>query len=186
MFCISFSLDEAMEPGRLVGALNARLERDIRVTGCRPVEESFHARYSARAKRYLYLICNAREMEPVVAGRAAHFVPHIDEAGLDAVAQVFVGRHDFGAFCSKRARAGSVVRTVSEMSVSRRGDLVEFSITADGFLYNMARAMAGALLNAARGRLTRRDIAKRLSTGVRDNLIFTAPAEGLYLDRVFY
>ena len=185
-FCISFRHGTRQNTTRLLMALNANLADDIRVTECTEMGESFHARYSACAKRYIYKVYNSRIMDPFLRGLAAQFIPHIDERELDDIAKVFLGTHDFRAFCSKKTDAEDTVRTVSDISVIRDGELVIFSITADGFLYNMARAMVGTLFNAARGRLGRGDIAARLKSGKRDNLIATAPAEGLYLDEVFY
>lgn len=186
MFCISFLDGGDLAPGRLQMALNNNLPPDIRATAARFVPTDFHARYSATGKRYRYLVWNHAVMDPFYVERAAQFVPPIDERALHSVAQVFVGRHDFSAFCAKKSDVEDTVRTVSDYSVARSGDLVSFSVTADGFLYNMARAMAGTLLNAARGKLSREDIETRLKTGVRDNLVATAPACGLYLDEVFY
>ena len=186
MFCISFKSQSDIKPERLVMALNNNLPDDIRVTECRKVDDGFHARYSARAKRYIYKIYNSDIMDPFYAGRAVRFSPRIDEKELNGAAQVFSGRHDFKAFCSKKTDAPDTVRTITDISVTRDGELVTISITADGFLYNMARAISGSLLNVARGKLSKEDIASRLETGVRDNLIATAPAEGLYLDYVFY
>lgn len=186
MFCISFKTDKAIQPARLMSALNARLDRDIRVTDCREMGEDFHARYSAKGKRYIYQIWNAPVLDPFMAGRAAHIPRPIDAGMMNQAAQIFVGTHDFKAFGSARVGDKDTVRTVSVCSVVRQGELIVIAITADGFLYHMARAMAGALVNVARGRLTAEDLAERLCTGLRDNLIMTAPAEGLYLDEVFY
>ena len=186
MFCISFKSDSNIKPERLVMALNNNFPHDLRAMSCTTVDDDFHARYSAKAKRYIYKIYNSDIIDPFYAGRAARFSPRIDEKELNDIAQVFLGTHDFKAFCSKKTDVPDTVRTVTDISVTRDGELVTVSITADGFLYSMARAIVGSLLGAARGKLSKDDVALRLKTGVRDSLIATAPAEGLYLDHVFY
>lgn len=185
-FCISFMDEGGIAPKRVQAALNNRLPADIRATDCELVADDFHARYSSTGKRYIYYVYNNVVMDPFYVGRAAQFIPVIDEVRLNDIAQVFVGRHDFKAFSSQKSDVEDTLRTVSEFTVVRQGDLVIFSVTADGFLYNMARAMAGTLLNAARGKLDKEAIAQRLLSRQRDNLIATAPAQGLYLDKVLY
>lgn len=186
MFCISFKNDGGLKPERILMALNTKLARDIRATECTAVGDDFHARYSSTGKRYIYKVWNSRIMDPFFCGRAAQFIPHIDETEIEKTAAVFLGTHDFKAFCSKKTRVEDTRRMVSEISLARDGELVVFSITADGFLYNMARVIVGTLLNVARGKLNGGDIARILESGQRENLIATAPAEGLYLDKVYY
>jgi len=186
VFTVSFALGDCWQPADLQRALNATLPYDIRVLDCKIVGEGFHARYDATGKRYLYLIWNGPVMDPFLNDRACFFPLAIDERQLHEVAQVFVGRHDFKAFCGVKSRPDDTVRTISDCSVSREGHLVTLSVTADGFLYNMARAIAGTLLNVCRGRVARGQIEEWLASGLRDNLIATAPACGLYLDEVFY
>lgn len=185
-FCISFQTQKRIKPDNILMALNTNLPGDIRVIDCVQVPDAFHARYSASGKRYVYKVYNARVLDPFWVGRAAQFLPDINEKELNDVAQVFVGAHDFRAFCAKKTAVSDTTRTVSAFTVERQDDIVLFSVTADGFLYNMARAMIGTLLNVARCKLTRDGIAQRLASGVRDNLVATAPAAGLYLDEVFY
>ncbi len=185
-FTVSFKREGVPADASVVAALNAALPPDIRVLSSRRVPDGFHARYSARGKSYRYLVADSRVLDPFLYGRALRFGGHIDEAELERTAQVFVGAHDFRAFCSSKTDAGDTVRTVSRFSVTRAGDLVRFDVTADGFLYNMVRVMVGTLLNAARGKVGAEDIASALESGVRTNLFATAPAEGLYLVKVIY
>lgn len=168
-------------------ALNMFLPDDIRVFSAQIVPADFHARYDCISKKYIYLVYNHTVMDPFYNGRAHRFTPHIDEQALGGVAAAFVGTHDFGAFCNIRTKTpDDTVRTVSECSVRRQGDLVLFTVAADGFLYNMVRVIVGTLLNAARGKLGRADVEALLAAGRRTNLCATAPACGLYLDDVIY
>lgn len=185
-YCISFESDVAVPAGRLPIALNTKLPPDIRALEARLVPQGFHARYDCLKKRYIYKVWNSRIMDPFLYGRAHQFVRPIDTAALEQIAQVFVGTHDFEAMSSSKRDAEDTVRTVYEFHVTRRGELVTFSVTADGFLYNMVRIMVGTLLNAARGKLTAQEIEQVMRSKKRINLCMTAPAEGLYLDEVFY
>ena len=185
-FFISFYAAAPLNGEKLVMALNANLPRDIRVHAVKEVPAEFHARYSAAGKRYEYHIVNSRVMDPFLLERAYQFSPHLDEKELAQIAKVFLGRHDFSAFCSGRSDVEDKVRTVTEASVTRDGDTVVFSFAADGFLYNMVRIMTGALLQCARGKLTAEDLEAYLNGRPRDNLLITAPACGLYLTEVFY
>lgn len=183
-FCISMKLGG--EQPRLAEALNAVLPDDIRVIGLREVADGFHARYSCIAKRYVYLVYNSRYLDPFLIDRAISFAPPIDCEALTGIARTFVGKHDFSAFCGAKNIKEDNVRTVRDFSVARDGELVRFSVSADGFLYNMVRIMVGTMLNAARGKLGAAEIAALLESGARSNLCYTAPACGLYLDEVFY
>ncbi|MBR5501469.1 MAG: tRNA pseudouridine(38-40) synthase TruA [Oscillospiraceae bacterium] len=185
-FFISFNAEQPLGGEKLVMALNANLPRDIRVHEVRDVPADFHARYSALGKRYEYHIVNSRVMDPFMLERAYQFSPHLDEKMLGEIAAVFLGKHDFSAFCSGRSAVEDKVRAVTEAKVVRTGDRVVFSFAADGFLYNMVRIMTGALLQCARGKLTAEDLKAYLNGRPRDNLLITAPACGLYLTEVFY
>lgn len=185
-FCISFETSGCIREDKLVLALNSYLPADIRAISARKVPKGFHARYCSSGKQYIYRVYNSHIMDPFENGLAAQFIPHIDEIQLNEIAQVFVGKHDFRAFCSIKTDVESTVRTVTEYRVSRSDNVVEFSVSADGFLYNMARIMVGTLLNCARGKLGYKEIEHALKTGERSNLLATAPACGLYLAKVFY
>jgi len=185
-YCISFHTPSGIEEEKLIGALNYYLPKDIRALDVREVPKDFHARYSCAAKRYRYLVYNAAVMDPFLEGYALQFIPHIDHERLDAAAKRFVGKRDFLPFSGRRDGAHDTVRTVFDFGVTREKDLVTLLVTADGFLFNMARIMTGTLLNVARGALTEKDIDDAFLTKKRMVKSFTAPAEGLYLDRVYY
>jgi len=186
-FYISFPMEDTRDPAVLLRALNARLPHDIRVMDIRKVHDNFHARYSAAGKRYIYRIWNEAVMDPFEVGRAAFFPRPIDVTALQETARVFLGAHDFRAFTTSNVPEGdSTVRALTFIQVEREGSLVVIRMQGDGFLYHMARSIAGTLLNAAAGKIDRKGIRERLASGVRDRLVATAPAEGLYLDEVFY
>lgn len=186
-FCVSVKTESPIPPERLVAALNHYLPEDIAVKACRPVPEDFHARYSCKGKEYCYEIWNHPVRDPFLRGRALHYWYPIDEGLLNAAAQHYVGRHDFTSFCTLDKREkGDLTRTVACARVERRGSLVVFTVAADGFLYNMVRIMAGTLLRVQQGKLSPEDIPGVLAAKDRSAAGPTAPACGLYLNRVFY
>ncbi|MCL2539276.1 MAG: tRNA pseudouridine(38-40) synthase TruA, partial [Oscillospiraceae bacterium] len=185
-YCLSFRTCSEIVNDRMRDALNFHLPRDIRVMSVSEAPDGFHARYSCLAKRYRYLVVNSRVMDPFYEGLALQFVPHIDSRELHSAAQRFVGAHDFLPFSGCRRGAEDTVREVFEVSVTRENDVVCLLFTADGFLYNMARVMTGTLLSVARGALVPEDIDAAFASGERKTGCFTAPAGGLYLDKVYY
>lgn len=186
-FCVSLKTESAIPPQRLVAALNHWLPEDIVVKSCREAAEDFHARYSCKGKEYCYEIWNSPIRNPFLRGRALHYWYPMDEKLLDQGAKGFLGSHDFTSFCTlDRREKGDLVRTVTQAKVERRGELVVFTVAANGFLYNMVRIMAGTLLHIQQGKLTPQDIPKIIEARDRRAAGPTAPAWGLYLNRVFY
>ena len=186
-FCISMHTDTRIPNERLVAAMNHFLPPDIAVLSCREVPPDFHARYSCRGKRYVYEIWNHEIRNPFLHDRALHYYHRIDEKKLNEAAQHFLGTHDFTSFCTLDKReAGDFTRTVTESRVTREGDVVRFTVAADGFLYNMVRIMTGTLLAVQQGRFQPGDIPAILARRDRKYAGPTAPACGLYLDEVFY
>ena len=186
-FCVSLKTESPIPEERLVAALNHYLPQDMAVRSCQRVGEGFHARYSCKGKEYCYEIWNHPVREPFLAGRALHYWYPIDEALLDQAARHYLGSHDFSSFCTldKRER-GDLTRRVFTSRVERRGDLVMFTVGADGFLYNMVRIMVGTLLRVQQGKFSPEDIPGILEAKDRKAAGPTAPACGLYLNRVFY
>lgn len=186
MFCCTTDSDTPLRGEKLCAALNAVLPRDVAVYDVREVPDAFHPRYDALGKRYEYVIYNGRQRHPFYEGRALHIRYPLDEAVLDKAAKAYLGTHDFAAFCASGSSVESTVRTVSHAAVHREGDLVIFSVEADGFLYNMVRIMAGTLLDIAAGKIAKDAIPSILQAASRDNAGMTAPAHGLYLRQVRY
>ena len=186
MFCCAFDTASPLRGEKMVKALNAHLPRDIAVYGCREVEADFHPRYAALGKRYVYRIWNAPERNPVWEGRALHCRRPLDAAFLNEQAAAYVGTHDFASHQAAGSTVEETIRTVRRAEVERRGEMVLFTVEADGFLYNMVRIMVGTLLGLQAGSLEAGSIPAILESGSRERAGATAPACGLYLDHVFY
>lgn len=186
MFCCALDTDSPLRGDKMASALNFHLPRDIAVYDVHETADDFHPRYHARGKRYVYRIWNGTQRHPVYDRYAVHRKQRIDEALLNRAASAYIGTHDFAAFCAAGSDVQDTVRTVRNCRVERQGDLVLFSVEADGFLYNMVRIMVGTLLEIADGRLSADAIPSVIASCDRAQAGPTAPAKGLCLDTVFY
>ena len=137
-------------------------------------------------KEYTYTIYNSRVRDPFYVNRAWFYPRHLDESVMQAAADQFVGTHDFAAVRSVGTDVKSTVRTVYYYNVARKGNIVELKVCANGFLYNMARAMAGTVVYAAEGKIKPEDIGRILDEGNRTAAGPTVPAGGLYMTRLWY
>jgi len=176
--------------GRIHRAVNVLLPEDIAVSAAAEVEDDFHPRYNVTKKTYEYHIADSPARDPFQHLRAYHALCAVGDAGLEkmrSAAALFVGRHDFSGYMASGSKITDAVRTVADAGVERRADgMLVYRVTADGFLYNMVRIMAGTLLDCAYGRKTVQDAEAALLTGERARAGFTAPGHGLYLCRVEY
>lgn len=186
MFCCSFRTESERPCDKIILGLNAVLPETVAVYGCEDVPEDFHARYSCVGKEYIYKIWNGKERNPFMRNYALHFPRKLDEQLLDKASKDFIGTYDFSSFCASGATVQSKVRTVFDASVKREGDFVVFSVTGDGFLYNMVRIMVGTLLDISDGRIEKDKIKDIIKSENREKAGKTASPVGLYLNRVFY
>ncbi len=174
--------------GAVPRAINSRLPEDIAVTSAVAVQGDFHARYSVRSKTYEYVFFDSDVRSPFMAG-LAYFVPPITDGMLEkmnAAAEKMCGKRDFASFMATGSKIKDTVRTVYGCRAERRGDTVVFSVSADGFLYNMVRIMAGTAYAAALGRIAPEDIDGIIDARDRSRAGQTLPPYGLYLCRVEY
>ncbi len=170
-------------------AIAHRLPPDLSVKSARIVPDDFHPRYDAKAKEYEYLICTAFPSDPFFQGRSWMLLKKDTDGEelarrMNEGAQMLVGYHDFSSFCAAGGKVEDKRRTVYYCRVKKQGQMVVLRICADGFLYNMVRIITGTLYDYACGRIT--DLSSVLEARDRDAAGRTAPAEGLYLNRVFY
>lgn len=187
MFCISTKISHPIPPERLKAALNSHLPDSVVVLDVKEVESDFHARYNAKGKRYIYRVLNRSERDPFYVGRALHYRYNLDVELLDKASKDYIGTHDFTSFCTLDKREkGDFTRTIYDFSVRRIGDIVEFTVEGNGFLYNMVRIMVGTLLAINEGKIAPDSIPDIIRAESRDTAGPTAPPQGLYLNEVFY
>lgn len=143
-FAVSFKTNCRIPCEGLVRALNNDLPPDMAALRCEEVDEEFHARYSCTGKRYIYKIRNSEIRSPFEQDQVwVYYKYPIDAEALNAAAQGFIGTYDYQAFCSPGGSVEDTVRTIYEFTVRRDGEMVEFSVTGSGFLYNMVRHHGG-------------------------------------------
>ncbi len=185
-YIASFETDSTLPTERIVRALNALLPQDISVTGAFEVDSSFHPIHTCERKEYSYLIHNSKTRNPFYENRILHFPYDFDFEAVKEASSHFVGTHDFASMRSLGTELKTTVRTVFDCSVTKREDIIKVTISADGFLYNMARTIVGTLLDVASGKLSPEEIEGILLSCDRSRAGATAPAHGLYMTNVIY
>lgn len=188
-YALNFHADTRIPMEKLPLALNQKLPASIRVNTAVEVDEAFHARYSAHAKTYHYHIWNSQIDSPFSAGYHYKLPGALDEKAMQAVADQFVGTHDFMCLCSagcEVAQRGNTVRTITQCTVTRNGQEVVISVTADGYLYNMVRILAGTLVLAGQHKLNAEDVPAIIASRDRSKAGPTLPAQGLFLAQIDY
>ena len=183
----SMTTESKLTNNRIQHALNSELPDDISILAIEDAPEGFHATRDATSKRYRYLLVDGPIPDALERNRSWH-VPHrLDAEKMHRAAQALVGEHDFSSFESKGAPRASSVRTVSELLIERSdASHLLIEIEADGFLYNMVRAIVGTLVDVGRGAQPEAWPAEALAAMNRKRAGMTAPPQGLFLVSVDY
>jgi tRNA pseudouridine38-40 synthase len=173
-------------PAIILRAVNARLPQDIILTHAEEVPETFDANRDALRKLYRYVIHDG-DIPNLFLRRYAHHCRYkLDAAAMSRAAECLRGTHDFRCFETEWPNRSSSVRTITHLALNRFGDWIWLDVEADGFLYNMVRAIAGTLINIGRGYWPETSMSEILARGDRTVAGPTAPALGLFLMRVSY
>jgi tRNA pseudouridine38-40 synthase len=168
-------------------ALNAHLVREpIAITAASLAPEGFHARFSARRRRYLYRIVNRTAPPSLEKGRVWHVKKPLDAAAMGVAAQALVGHHDFTTFRDADCQAKSPLKTLDVAEVRREGEEVRLTFAARSFLHRQVRSMTGTLAEVGAGRWSADDVRAALEAADRAACGPVAPAAGLYLAAVEY
>ena len=182
---VNFHCDTKISCGDILSQLRRYLPEDIGIYSCRDVSERFHARLNAKKKTYSYRLWNS-EMPCVFERKFVHVDTRpLDVEKMQKAAQLFIGEHDFSAFCANRKIKKSTVRYIASFHVEKMENEICFTVTGNGFLHHMVRIMVGTLLEIGRSEREPESIislfgAHRSSAG---ELI---PACGLCLMEVVY
>lgn len=187
--CAHFDAPEGSRfaPDEWAWVLNANLPPGVRVLESRAVPGDFHARFDAIGKIYCYRLYPAVVMSPFALGRSWHVAGAFDETLFRDTLRLFVGEHDFRCFCAGLAkRKRSPVRIIHGVNFVREGDFLVSHIHGNGFLFRMVRCMVGIAVRVAKGKMDLGEVAQALHQPRVNFPIFAAPAEGLYLEKVFY
>jgi tRNA pseudouridine38-40 synthase len=188
----SVMIDREITADKLRAAINGNVGKDVRVVQAEVVKESFHARYSAVEKTYVYRIMNGPVISPFWLRYTNHEARALSLEAMIAAAQLFLGEHDWTAFSAAQSDVEDRRRTITTIAVLEREDsrasgrIVEINVSADGFLRYMVRAIAGTLMAVGRGELSNQDVRTAIESGIRPPEAVTAPACGLTLLSVRY
>lgn len=182
---VNFHCHSAMPCEEILSQLRRYLPEDIGIYSCRNVSERFHARLNAKTKTYRYRIWNSDS--PCVFDRKYVYVDprSMDLERMQTAAKLFLGTHDFSAFCANKNMKKSTVRAISRFDVAREGEQLTFTVTGNGFLHHMVRIMVGTLLEVGLGERDAQSIPE-LFGGNREDAGITLPACGLCLMEVTY
>jgi tRNA pseudouridine38-40 synthase len=175
-----------LAPAVLLRAINAHLPDDVAVLAVEEVPQAFDANHDAVRKLYRYVMHDGEVPSPFLRRYACQSRKKLDAAAMARAATVLRGRHDFRCFETEWPNRMSSVRTITHLAINRCGDYLWLDVEADGFLYNMVRAIAGTLMYVGRGHWPESQVADILRAGDRTLAGPTAPACGLFLVRVSY
>ncbi len=183
---VNFVTDKGIELTGIERGLNSMLPHDIRIKSATERDMSFHARYSAKSKIYIYSIHNAARHSPFSVRYSWHVSRGLDSALMNRALKKIVGRHDFASFKKKNEPYRSCEREVLRAGVKRRGAFVYVVIEATGFLRYMVRNIVGTLVLVGSGKVSPEEFGDILEAKDRDSAGPTAPPQGLFLRKIRY
>lgn len=172
----------------LVRALNSKLNSDIQIRGIREVSDAFHARFTVKKKRYVYFLYIGYGLPTKSRYTWSLGTKEIDVEKMKKAAGIFVGKHNFSGFgaMSRGNDGGDPVKEIFRSEIIVRGREIKFVTEGSGYLYKMVRRMVGGIVDVGLGKLTLGELKLFLGNDGPEKRICTAPARGLFLDRVFY
>ncbi|MGE8207277.1 tRNA pseudouridine(38-40) synthase TruA [Heyndrickxia sp. NPDC080065] len=172
--------------GRWPIVMNSTLPDDISIKNMKIADSGFHARYSVAQKEYHYKVHTSLFRDPFKRHYSYHFPYSLDYSAMEKACNYLIGTHDFTSFCSAKTEIIDKVRTLQEIHFSKENDELEFTFVGNGFLYNMVRILMGTILEVGMKKKSPQDIPIILEKKNRAYAGKTAPAEGLYLWKVYY
>lgn len=168
-----------------LGKLNGLLPPDIKVTKMELVKNGFHARFSAKGKRYVYAVNTGERPDVFQRKYCFHYPQELDISAMRQAAEYLIGTHDFAGFTDRNNEI-TTIRTIYDIKIVRQGDMVTFAYDGNGFMYHMVRILTGTLLETGSKECTPQDVKILLQVNKRERAGFLAPACGLFLDKVYY
>lgn len=182
---VSIRVDTTIPGPKIAFALNAYLPEDIRVLESSEMPDEFDARGSALGKTYSYRILNRSMASPLYRNYSYWVKTPLEIKAMRDAAEAFMGTHDFTGFKSTGSSDPNPIKEMTKITIEEEGEFIVLSFTGSGFLYNMARIMAGTLMDAGHHRITKEEIQGILISKVRGRAM-VLPPQGLYLEKVYY
>lgn len=176
-----FKTNSNVPAERFYLALNSHLPGDIRVIKSERAEDGFNARYSAKKKTYRYSFYVSEIQNPIKDRFALQIYPMPDVEAMKKAAELFVGEHDFKSYSSTGSSAKTTVRTVYSLNIIKRENEIDIEVTGNGFLYNMVRIIAGAILAYGYKKVALTDLSAGFCGKKRPNAVKNLAAKGLCL-----
>lgn len=182
----NFKTQARMPGGRYKYALKEYLPEDITIRNSKEVSLDFHSRFDATKKIYKYIVYNGK-LPRALFRKFSYFYPYdLDIEAMKVASKYLVGTHDFESFKPTESDVHTTIKTIYNIDIVKRGELIEFTIEGKSFLHNMVRIIVGTLLFIGSGKLSKEEMPKIMKVKKREKAGPTAPPQGLYLKKVFY
>ncbi|MDM8533349.1 tRNA pseudouridine(38-40) synthase TruA [Clostridiaceae bacterium HSG29] len=182
----SFEIDLKIPLEKFKYILNRNLPDDIFIKEIEEVDSEFHARFSAKKKRYRYKIYTGVEKEVFLNNYYYHFPYELDIDKMIVASKKIIGKKDFRSFVAKSINKENTIRTIESINIIKKDSYIDIVIIGDGFLYKMVRTIVGNLIDIGRGLITVDELENIINEKDIKKAKFTAPANGLYLEKVEY
>ena len=184
--CFTMQTEKQLPERNFIRGACGYLPEDISIYRVEEMPADFHARFSCKAKEYMYRIHNSESKNPFTTDLELLYRRKLDIPLMQEAAQHFIGTHDFATFCTNCTEKQNTIRTIYDITIEKQGNTVILLVKGNGFLYNMVRIIAGTLLEVGRGNLEVSQIADIIASKDRANAGPTAPAKGLKLMQIEY
>jgi len=182
----NFKISEKLNETEIKNYLYKYLPQDISVREVVLVPESFHARYNAKDKTYLYKIWNEEYTNPFMRKYSMHVEKTLDITRMKKACEFFIGEHDFTAFSNAKSKKNSMVREIHSIDIEENSGFIQIRVRGNGFLYNMVRRIVGTLIEVGLNGVEGESISRILNSKERDQTSYIADACGLYLEKIEY
>ena len=183
---VHFDLKSIVPPDRLKLALNDILPRDISVKKAKYVRPDLNVRKDIKKKTYLYKLKCDVEKDAINGSKITQIKYELDFDKMLSASKIFMGKHNFKGYTSAKAQVSDFNREIYDVNLAKRGKMILFRITGNGFMYNMVRIIVGSLVEVGQGKKTKDDLIKALESGDRSFAGKTMPPEGLYLEKTYF
>lgn len=185
-YCFTMQTEKQLPERNFICGACGYLPEDISIYRVEEMPADFHARFSCKAKEYMYRIHNSESKNPFTTDLELLYRRKLDIPLMQEAAQHFIGTHDFATFCTNCTEKQNTIRTIYDITIEKQGNTVILLVKGNGFLYNMVRILVGTLLSVNEGRIAVSELDALLASRNRVLAGITAQAHGLYLNRVFY